>query len=147
MTETLEVNTITTDTEQTGTNIKESHCFEYNGQRIIIADDERYIGTIISADGSRNHHLILLPGDADEANWETQMNWAKNIGGELPDRVESALLFATMKDEFKADWYWTREPHASDASYAWYQLFGNGIQTYGRAASTRRARAVRRLPI
>ena len=138
---------ITTDTEQTGTNTKESHGFEYNGQRIAIGETERYVGTIISADGSRAHHLILLPGDNDDADWQTQMDWAKSIGGELPDRVESALLFASMKDEFKADWYWTREQHAALSIYAWMQLFNFGTQYGYRKGISYRARAVRRLAI
>lgn len=113
----------------------------------LLNEGERYVGTIISADHTRNHHIILLPGDADEANWQTQMDWAKSLGGELPDRVESVLLFATMKDEFKADWYWTREPHASDASYAWCQYFGDEDQYDGLTGNTLRARAVRRIEI
>ena len=146
MTETLEAPATTTTTQDAVAAIS-SNSFTYQGRTITIADDERYIGTIISADAGRNHHIILLPGDADEADWETQMNWAKAQGGELPDRVESALLFSTMKDEFKEDWYWTREQHASYASYAWYQNFRRGDQRSYHTYSTLRARAVRRLII
>jgi hypothetical protein len=102
---------------------------------------------IASADGSRHHHIILLPGDMDNLNWKDATAWATSIGGELPDRVESALLYATQKEQFHDDWYWTREPHASDASYAWYQSFDYGFQDYGHITRQLRARAVRRLPI
>ena len=108
---------------------------------------ERYIGSIRSADGSRNHHLILLPGDNDDADWKSQMAWAEANGGELPDRVEGALLFATMPDEFKKEAYWTRETHASYADCAWCQDFVYGYQHSFRKDTKLRARAVRRLPI
>jgi len=110
-------------------------------------EGERYVGAIISADGTRAHHIILLPGDNDDASHAKQTAWAKSIGGELPDRVESALLFATMKDEFKADWYWTRDQHASLSDCAWVQDFHDGNQFCSRKVFAYRARAVRRLPI
>lgn len=108
-------------------------------------DGERYVGTIVSADG-RRYSLILLPGDSKDAAWEKQMEWAASIGGELPDRVEGALLFATMKDEFKPEAYWTRERPA-DAGWAWYQTFFNGLQHYDNVDGKLRARALRREPI
>lgn len=109
--------------------------------------NETYVGMISSADGSRQHHIILLPGDIDNINWKDATAWATSIGGELPDRVESALLYATQKEQFHDDWYWTREPHASDASYAWCQHFVNGFQNNNHIYYQLRARAVRRLPI
>ena len=108
---------------------------------------ERYVGAIISADGSISQHLILLPGDNDDASWQKQMDWAASIGGELPDRVEGALLFATMKDEFKPEWYWTREQHATGSAYAWMQDFLNGHQGTWLKGGHGRARAVRRVAI
>ena len=113
----------------------------------VLRPGEIYVGAIISADGSRSHHIILLPGDHDDANWNDAKAWTESIGGELPDRVESALMFATMKDEFKPDWYWTRTQHASYSAYAWVQYFTDGSQDYGRQSLSIRARAVRRLEI
>jgi hypothetical protein len=112
-------------------------------------EGEIYIGAIISADGSRNHHIILLPGELKAATWEHAMTWADENGGELPDRVEGALLFATMKDEFQPEWYWTRDTRASTSDYAWMQGFISGSQNgYGnRQGYSFRARAVRRLAI
>ena len=105
---------------------------------------EIYVGTIISADGTRNHHIILLPGEATARSWQAAMEWAENLEGTLPDRVESALLFAHLKNEFRPDWYWTCEQHAANSDYAWYQHFDNGGQDYDHTLSKLRARAVRR---
>lgn len=110
-------------------------------------EGEIYVGAIISADGSKNHHIILLPGESEEAEWTTAIEWAASIGGELPDRCESALLFATMKDSFKPEWYWLREQHATYSSIAWCQNFVNGGQNNITKTYELRARAVRRLPI
>ena len=110
-------------------------------------EGEKFIGVIVSADGSKRHALILLPGMRVGINWDDSMAWAKSIGGELPDRCESALLFATMKDEFSPEWYWTREQHAADSGYAWSQLFINGGQDDYHKSYEGHARAVRRLEI
>ena len=110
-------------------------------------EGEKFIGAILSADGSKRHALILLPGDQADLTWQQAMDWAASIDGELPDRSESALLFATMKGEINETWYWTRERHASDASSAWYQDFRYGYQGSNHILYQCRARAVRRLII
>lgn len=113
-----------------------------------INEGERYVGVIISAEGTKRHHVILLPGEIDNANWEKSTKWAESLGGALPDRVESALLFATMKDEFKPEWYWTRELYAPESGYAWCQKFSHGSQgSTTLSASLLHARDVRRLPV
>jgi hypothetical protein len=127
--------------------MKKSAFFVYQGKRIPLELGEKYVGTIISADGSRNHHIILLPGEIENSKWKKAMEWAESIGGELPDRCEGSLLLATMKDEFKPEWYWTREQHASDSDYAWTQHFTNGDQRNYIKINECRARAVRRLEI
>ena len=127
--------------------MKKNAFFEYQGKRIPLAIGEKYIGTIISADGTRNHHIILLPGAVSEKTWEDAKEWAASIGGELPDRTEGELLFATMKDEFEEAWYWTSEATASDSGYAWCQSFDIGYQGYDVIVLKLRARAVRRLII
>ena len=108
---------------------------------------ERYVGAIISADGTKREHIILLPGELGSANWKDAMEWAKSNGGDLPNRCESALLFATLKDEFKSEWHWTNEGHASSSDYAWLQDFDDGSQNGYRKSDEGRARAVRRLKI
>lgn len=108
---------------------------------------EQYIGAIISANGAKREHIILLPGEVEDMNWQAAMDWAASIGGHLPDRCESALLFATMKDQFKPEWHWTCEQNADLPDYAWMQYFGNGTQYYYHKSSEYRARAVRRILI
>ena len=105
-------------------------------------EGERYIGGIVSADGTTTH-IILLPGDI-EANLNAAMAWAKEQGGDLPTRVEQALMFATAKDEFKSRAYWSNQ---SESGWAWYQTFHYGDQSYGHKGHELRARAVRRLVI
>lgn len=105
-------------------------------------EGERYIGGIVSADGTTTH-IILLPGDI-EANLNAAMAWAKEQGGDLPTRVEQALMFATAKDEFKPRAYWSNQ---SESGWAWSQYFITGYQSYDRKDHELRARAVRRLVI
>jgi len=127
--------------------MKEPRFFEYQGVRIPLAEGERYVGTVISADATKRHHTILLPDEVENSNWKKSMEWAASIGGDLPDRVEQALLFATMNGQFKEAAYWSNTQHASGSIGSWCQYFGNGTQ-YGHFKSAElRARAVRRLEI
>ena len=112
-----------------------------------LAEGETHIGLIGDADGNA-YHVILLPGDNDDADWDAQMEWAKSIGGDLPNRIEQAMLWANHRDLFQKDWYWSNELHHNNDAYAWYQIFNTGTQSnYDRSYDRLRARAVRRLPI
>ena len=73
--------------------------------------------------------------------------WADSIGGDLPNRFDSALLFATLKDQFDAAWYWTRDEHILGSEFAWGQDFSIGGQYYEHKSRNLSARAVRRLNI
>jgi len=108
---------------------------------------ELLVAVIITADGKRKYHLTLLPGDNDGASWKDQMDWASSIGGDLPDRVEQAMLHKYMRDQFKDAAYWSNEKHVSDSVYAWCQGFDYGHQSYLYTGDELRARAVRRLEI
>jgi hypothetical protein len=110
-----------------------------------IAEGERYIGGIIAADGTITH-VILLPGDI-EANWHQAKEWAASIGGNLPNRVEQALLFATARDAFEQRAYWSCQEEEPESGWAWYQHFGSGYPDFLHKDDELRARAVRRLPI
>lgn len=110
-----------------------------------LADGELWAGIVTTEKGL--HHIILLPGDQDEAPWKKQMAWAKDIGGDLPDRVELATLRRTLPEEFKADWYWSNEQHAVNSDCAWCQDFDLGWQVSCNVGSKLRARAVRRVAI
>lgn len=112
-----------------------------------LEDGEVYVGTFISADGT-GHHTILLPGDKDDGNWQDALDWAKEKGGDLPNRIEQAALFAQHKSQFQEDWYWSNTTHHKESEWAWCQNFNNGSQ-YGthKSFTSCRARAVRRLEI
>jgi len=111
-----------------------------------LKEGEVYLGAIINPDGT-GEHSILLPGDKDDGNWKDAMDWAKALGGDLPNRVEQALMFDKSRDQFQKDWYWSNTTHEREAGWAWSQRFGVGGQTNGSKSSELRARAVRRVPI
>ena len=114
---------------------------------IELAEGEHYAGRILNDDGTPSHDLVLLPGDHEDTTWQAAVDWAKSINGELPSRREQSLLYANAKRHFEDDWYWSGEPPASDASYAWLQNFYHGRQCLTHLGYQCRARAVRRLPI
>ena len=109
-------------------------------------EGEIHIAALTDANGEL-YHLILLPGDNDDATHAAQIEWAQSIGGDLPTRVEQALLWERARDQFKKDWYWSNETHHSESGWAWYQSFDYGTQGDYYERNEFRARAVRRLPI
>lgn len=110
-----------------------------------LAEGEQYAGIVIDEDGHPTHHLILLPQQPEtRLTWDAAMEWAKGIGAELPTRQEQALLYANLKRAFDRAWYWSSEQHAGDASLAWLQYFGGGIQLSNDKGYQGRVRAVRR---
>ena len=111
-----------------------------------LSEGETYVGCIGDAAGNL-HHVILLPGDSDNAPWKAQMKWAKSIGGDLPTRIEQAMLWANHRDQFHKDFYWSNETHHSESGWAWFQHFDHGCQNGNLRSDELRARAVRRLPI
>lgn len=113
-----------------------------------LKEGEIYAGILLGKDGFADQHIILLPGDKDEADHADSTAWAESIGGELPTRREQSLLFANLKEEFHHDWYWSCETHAAYADYAWCQYFIHGSQSsLLRKLGKLRARAVRRVTI
>ncbi len=106
---------------------------------------ELWLGAVIT--GKKMEHIYLLPGDNAGATWQEQMDWAKSVGGDLPTRVEQAMLFANLKDQFKEAAYWSNEKHVSASDYAWCQDFYDGHQYYYNTGDKLRARAVRRSEI
>ncbi|WP_287497963.1 DUF1566 domain-containing protein [Pandoraea sp. CB10b_02] len=112
---------------------------------IALAAGETYVGSITNADGT-GHHIILLAGDV-EKNWTDALDWAKSIGGDLPNRIEQAMLCAHHRDRFEKRAYWSNQKHESDDGFAWCQTFDYGGQYYDHQISRLRAVAVRRLPI
>lgn len=92
---------------------------------------EEYAGFILGKNGERGHHLILLPGEIEDSNWEASQKWATSVGGDLPSRREQSQLFSNLKEHFKGAWYWSNEQYSADTDYAWSQNFTNGFQNDG----------------
>ena len=109
--------------------------------------NEKWLGVVVSANGLKKEHIILLPEEKDEIKWQDAMQWAESIGGHLPDRVEQALLFKCMKDEFEEEAYWSCEESTNNTEWAWSQDFYYGLQLCNGKDDELRARAVRRLDI
>ena len=112
-----------------------------------LAAGEEYAGLIIGKDGETSYHLVLLPGDNDEATFADALEWANGQGGELPTSREQSLLFANLKDCFARSTYWSAQEYEPNKEYAWCQGFNNGCQYDLPKFNELRARAVRRLPI
>ena len=125
-------------------NTKLSAAFPITLNFPVLHAGEQYVGAIVSANGAKREHIILLPGEIESANWQSAMEWAASIGGYLPDRCEMALLFSMMKDQFKPEWYWTCEQSAANPDFAWMQNFDSGHQDDNRKSVGYRAHAVRR---
>jgi hypothetical protein len=129
--------------------------FKANAPRIVtiaqptveLGANEHYAGILLGDDGLPSHHLILLPGDADNVTWEEAKKFAAEAGGELPTRREQALLFANLKSQFEERYYWSGEQHAANDGCAWVQHFLDGSQDDLSKSARLRARAVRRLTI
>ena len=107
---------------------------------------EIYVRGTIDAAGIITH-TILLPGEKANVTWKDALAWAKDKGGDLPTRIEQAMLWAHHRKLFKARWYWSNEQHAEDSSYAWLQSFNYGLQYYWLQVNKGMARAVRRVAI
>ena len=108
-----------------------------------LKEGEKYAFSLTLPDG-KTIHTILLPGD-EKKNWGDAMEWAKSLGGDLPDRAEQALFYKYMPEELKQDWYWSNTQHAGYSDYAWFQDFYYGHQYYGDKSCDCRVRPVRRV--
>ncbi len=104
---------------------------------------ERYLCSIIEPSG-QVRHTFLLPGDEEVPSWDSGMAFAKNLGGDLPDRIEQAMFLVHMPEEFKKDAYWSNTQHAGNSYYAWFQNFRYGDQSGHDESRKLRVRAVRR---
>jgi hypothetical protein len=114
----------------------------------------KFRGICRGQSGQSDYLLIEHVDELPVGNWQSAIKAAAAIEVDghndfsLPNRSESALLYANAKDEHLTDdWYWTSEQHASDPDYAWLQVFSYGFQDFYRKDDYYRARAVRRIPI
>jgi hypothetical protein len=110
---------------------------------------EKNAGLVLGKDGDADYFLILLPEEKENINWNDAVKWAKQQGGDmdasLPTRCEQALLYANLNEEFKNEYYWSSERHASGSDVALCQHFRDGNQHSSYEDCTMRARAVRRI--
>lgn len=106
------------------------------------------MGVVMGEAGQPDYLLIDLGVEPEnDVTWDEAIAWARSVGGDLPTRREQAVMFGNRREgQYKARWYWSGEPHASEPSWAWHQDFFNGSQGNHRKAYRLRARAVRRVP-
>ena len=108
---------------------------------------ERNVG-LMTEKGEFTYWVILLPGKHQRRNFGDALTAAKKLGGDSPSRRELSLMRATAPEEFETDdYYWSNEQHSMDSGFAWVQDFDRGYQSYDGKSSSRRACAVRRVPI
>ncbi len=103
-----------------------------------------FAGLTTTPDGQHCAVVLLAEKPEKLLTWKQAGDWAQSVGGVLPGRPVSALLFLLLRSGFETKdepWYWTSEEY-SDRS-AWLQYFGGGIQYYGGKSAELRARAVR----
>lgn len=116
-------------------------------------DEGTFQGVITSKDGT--HAAVVLLGDkpVHRMTWDGAKAWAEGIGGQLPSRPISALLYANAKALFQRTWYWTQDElqadtgDEEDASCAWYCYFYYGDQSFSHKGAEGAAVAVRLIPL
>lgn len=96
-------------------------------------DGAIYAGIAPAEGGMPQAHLILWKDSySSPQDFETSVAFAKAVDpatdSHLPTRTESALLYATVRDQIKKDdWYWTSTYYDEDKDCAFVQYFGNGV--------------------
>ena len=111
-----------------------------------LAKGEVWICGMVQPDG-KVVHTILLAGESKDLNHQDAMAWAKKQGGDLPDRVEQAVLFKDHRKLFQQRAYWSNTTHAAFSGGAWSQFFYFGGQDDWGKGNELLARAVRRVTI
>lgn len=98
-------------------------------------------------EGEPDAHLVLLNAATDkDMDWKDAKAWAESVGGRLPTRFESSLLYASLQDKMdKERAHWTSSQFSSLS--AWFQTFSLGYQDTTSKDDTLRARAVSRFPL
>lgn len=116
-------------------------------------DGAIYIGIAPAEGDMPQAHLVLWKDSCSSAqDFETSVAFAKAVDpatdSHLPTSTESALLYATVRDQIKKDdWYWTSTYYNEDKDAAFVQLFSDGDQSYTNLTLEFRALAVSRLPL
>ena len=124
--------------------------------KIHLLEGESYGGYLFGDDvDTGGHHVILLPGELANDDWDESLEWARSESGtlpsqqewrgELPSQREQSLLRANLPKEFQPTVYWSNEVNKNDSSFARCQYFGTGFQYGTRKSARLRARRVRRV--
>lgn len=107
---------------------------------------EQYAGLVLGCNGDADYHLLLQAGELVHRSWEIALEWAGSQGHSLPTRREQILLYATLKDGFRPNWYWSNE--AGDlANEAWCKDFDTGVAYPTERRFDGYARCVRRVAV
>jgi len=119
---------------------------EIEDRCIELEPGEHYAGAVLDAGGNHMHDLVLLPQrHGKRLNWKAALEWAEEVGGELPTRQEQALIFANCKPHLEGVYHWSCEEYEGDASSAWNCYFYYGYQYSLHKSYELAAVAVRRL--
>ena len=107
---------------------------------------ELYAGLIFGRDGAPDYHLVLLPdkSELEFQSWQAASNWAASLGHSLPSPREQTLLYATLKDAFRPNEYWSSEP-GDIKGEAWCKDFDTGVAYQTARRFDGYARCVRRV--
>ncbi len=114
--------------------------------KIALEPGEHYAGIRLS-DGEDYHIVLMAPRPEALLGWYDAVEWAKSVGGELPNRQEQPLLYANCKPQLLPVCHWSSETHEPDASFAWDCDFSSGYQYYGHKSLKIAAVAIRRVPV
>lgn len=126
---------------------------EQIGEPVPGLDGAIYAGIAPAEGDMPQAHLVLwLNAPETRQNYEGSIALAKAVNPEtdshLPTRTESALLYATVRDQIKKDgWYWTSTHWDKDKDAAFVQSFYNGFQSLISLYSEYRALAVSRFAL
>ena len=112
-----------------------------------------YAGVARGGNGQPDYHLILdVGGSQQEFTWEAAKACAQRVIADghqdftLPNRIESALLFANLRDKFNPNyWHWTWTEHSAGRAFG--QNFYSGTQYVYTVTTEGRARFVRRVEL
>ncbi len=109
---------------------------------------------IAPAEGDMPQAHLVMWADTPKTrqNYEESIALAKAVNPEtdshLPTRTESALLYATLRDQIEKDgWYWTSTYYDEDKDAAFVQVFSYGYQINFTLTSKFRALAVSRFAL
>lgn len=112
----------------------------------------RFAG-IAKGDAGQPDHLLVFATIDKKSDYAGALTLARELRAnghkdfDAPTLPEAALCYATCKEHFKKEWYWTGAQHADGPAWAWVQSFDFGSQDGDHKSGQYRVFAVRRVPI